>query len=63
MNVEEILVKVLREMGSDGRCNPDGPCRCGIDNGRWTAEDLISILQHLPAKRGEDGLYRPMVVD
>jgi len=63
MNVEEIIIKALREMGADGLCSPEG-CGCSIDD-----EDFMPCgytwhaLQCVPAKQGEDGRYRPMVDD
>lgn len=30
MNVREILIKQLKELGADGLCNPGEGCGCGI---------------------------------
>ena len=63
MNVEEILVRELREMNADGLYNSAGPCGCGIDDlapCKWSVMDFPDPFQCIPAKRGKDGLYYPM---
>ena len=60
MDVEEILIKELRRLGSDGLYNSAGPCGCGIGDLAPCGE---TILRCVPAKLGEDGLYYPMVVN
>ena len=67
MNVEQILIKVLKAMGADGLyCDDpfgDGePCGCGLDD----IAPCLGLLDFprpvgcVPAKCGEDGLYHPM---
>ena len=61
MDVEEILIKALREMGAEGLYDSEGPCGCGIDDLAPCGETWGEILDRcIPAKRGEDGLYYPM---
>ena len=60
MDIEEILIKELRRLGSDGLCN-DEPCGCGLDDLAPCEETWGEIFERcIPAKRGEDGLYYPM---
>lgn len=44
MNVKDILIKKITELGGDGLFNPGGECGCGIDDLQPCSDDCMDCV-------------------
>jgi hypothetical protein len=58
MNVRELLIEKLREIGADGLYNEDGECGCGLDDMEPCAGYCNLSICEAAVKRGD--LFYPM---
>lgn len=60
INVKNIIIKGLEELGAVGLCNPAEECGCDIDD--LAPCDCVNVEECVPAKLDE-GLLSPIEVD